>query len=253
LDFVVIPSQIASASCSFVLTDSAVPASAASFHAARSTRVTWTYKIPPLSSSRRQSTSLKTGFHVILGRGRAWLPASDRAHHLVVPGVARSTAGAATASPRGAAHLSECQAVQASRAASGSSPNHGKCLGVRQLRCRRHRVGPCVHAQDRRCGCRGRTGRPVPVPDQLCDAQQAHCLKDVEADPGSGNAALAGMPVQLLDQHPDPRHEQDATDSEHPVFHRRPKSRPARPGRPPPRTAEQDIANSALAASGAAP
>ena len=57
---------------------------------------------------------------------------------------------------------------------------------------------------------------PVLAPDQMCDAQQAHCLQDVEADPGSAEAALARVPVQLLDQYPGPRHEQDAAASEHP-------------------------------------
>src|SRR5580692_3070684 len=42
-------------------------------------------------------------------------------HHLVVSGVAGLAARVVITSSRGAAHLSECQAVQASRAASGSS------------------------------------------------------------------------------------------------------------------------------------
>jgi hypothetical protein len=56
----------------------------------------------------------------------------------------------------------------------------------------------------------------VLAPHQLRDAQQADRLEDVEADPGRVEAALARMPVQLLDQHPGPRYEQDATDGEHP-------------------------------------
>jgi hypothetical protein len=38
----------------------------------------------------------------------------------------------------------------------------------------------------------------------------------VEPDPGGAEAALAGLPVQLHDQHPDPRHEQHAAHREEP-------------------------------------
>ena len=62
----------------------------------------------------------QSGSRVILRQGCV-AASVVRAHQPVVPDVAWPTASAVTSSSRGAAQLSECQAVQASKAASGSS------------------------------------------------------------------------------------------------------------------------------------